>query len=285
MAIAGTMKMKTAIVIPARYASTRFPGKPLEKINGKTMLARVVSVARIAASKFRNVDLMVATDDKRIAAYCKTITVPCVMTSPGCRTGSDRALQAVKKSGTKYDFIVNFQGDAPFTDPAILAALIKAMNKSRGAIEVVTPVHRLDWSDLDRLRAAKKKTPFSGTTVTRRKDGFALWFSKQVLPAIRKEDEKRGNGLGPSPVFQHIGIYGFSRKALERFVKLPPSHYEELEGLEQLRLLENGISVLTVEVKPGDATLKKLQGGIDSPGDAARVEKILKKEGEPYWER
>ena len=257
--------MRIAIVIPARYGSTRFPGKPLAKIGGRSMLSRVVDVAREAGSA----DIIVTTEDQRIADHAKEIGVECILTSADCATGSDRVLEAVRKSGKKYDFVINLQGDAPFTPPEVVAALINAWTKNP-KIEVVTPVHQLNWKDLDRLRESKKTTPFSGTTVTIDPQGRALWFSKTIIPALRQED--RSTAL--SPIYQHIGLYGFTMAVLEKFCALPQSRYEKLEGLEQLRLLENGIGVQTVRVEIESGLI---QTGIDSPEDLKRAEALLAK--------
>lgn len=263
--------MKTAIIIPARYGSTRFPGKPLVNIAGESMLSRVVSVGRKAAEQAGGTMLAVATEDDRIAAHCKDLGVECVMTSDNCATGSDRVLEAAEKMGGDFDFVLGLQGDAPFTPLAAPAAMIGAFHDNP-ALEVVTPVVRLRWMELDALREAKRTTPFSGTTAVIDKDGYARWFSKAILPAIRKEDALRNAGEF-SPVHQHIGLYGFRFDVLKKFVSLPQGHYEQLEGLEQLRLLEDNISIraVTIDVDAGLA-----QAGIDSPEDVARAEKILK---------
>ena len=255
--------MKTAIIIPARYGSTRFPGKPLAEIGGQSMLSRVVDVARKAAEQFDDIDILVTTEDQRIADHASEIVVECILTGD-CTTGSDRVLAAAKASGQDYDFILNLQGDAPFTPPSVITAILDAFKTNP---QVVTPVHRLNWDDLDRLREAKKTTPFSGTTAIV-KDGKALWFSKNIIPAIRKED--RDAAL--SPVYQHMGVYGFRMDVLESFCALPQGYYEQLEGLEQLRMLENGIEISTVEVEIESGAI---QSGIDSPEDLKRAEKLL----------
>ena len=262
--------MKTAIIIPARYGSTRFPGKPLVQIAGKSMLSRVVDIASNASKALKNVTLAVATEDDRIAAHCKEIGVNCVMTSDSCKTGSDRVLEAAQHLGGDFDFVIGLQGDAPFTPVEALERMLSAF-VGNPQCEVVTPVVRLRWEELDALRDSKKTTPFSGTTCVVDKNGLALWFSKNILPAIRKEDDVRKTGEY-SPVLQHVGLYGFRFDILKKFVALPEGRYEKLEGLEQLRLLENGISIQTVELKI-DAGLA--QAGIDSPEDVARAEKIF----------
>lgn len=259
--------MKTAIIIPARYGSSRFPGKPLVNLGGQSMLSRVVDIANKAASSLKNVTVAVATEDDRIAKHCEEIGVPCVMTSATCKTGSDRVLEAAQILGGDYDFVVGLQGDAPFTPVEAPFKIIQAFI-SDPSLEVVTPVVKLRWAELDALRESKKITPFSGTTCVMDSKGKALWFSKLVLPAIRKEAREDEF----SPVHQHIGLYGFRFDILKKFVNLPEGVYEKLEGLEQLRLIENGISIqtITLDVEPGIA-----QAGIDSPEDVARAEKLL----------
>lgn len=256
--------MKTAIIIPARYGSTRFPGKPLALLGGQTMLSRVVAIARKAA---KNSVIAVATDDDRIQKHCAEIDIPCVMTPADCATGSDRVLAAARQLGDDFDFMLGLQGDAPFTPPEALSALIETFEKNP-ALSVVTPIVNLRWDELDTLRHNKKTTPFSGTTVTIDAEGRALWFSKTIIPAIRKEN--RSDEF--SPVYQHIGLYGFRYDVLKKFVSLPQSLYEQLEGLEQLRLLENDIPVQTVTLKINAGLA---QAGIDSPEDLARAEKLL----------
>lgn len=262
---------RTAIVIPARYGSTRFPGKPLAEIGGRSMLSRVVDVARQAADGSQaDVHVIVTTDDERIAAHAAEIGVTCITTPEDCPTGSDRVLAAVKQLDEAPDFIINLQGDAPFTPPEAITGLIESA-QSADQPDVITPVHRLSWENLDRLREAKKTTPFSGTTVIINPDGRALWFSKNILPAIRKEDALRQTEA-LSPVYRHMGLYGFTRPALEKFCALPQSPYELLEGLEQLRMLEAGMHVQTV---PVDIEAGALQSGIDTPEDLKRAEASL----------
>lgn len=267
--------MKTAIIIPARYASTRFPGKPLQLIAGVSMLARTVDAAKRAAAGV-GAEVMVATDDARIEAHCAEIGVRSVMTDPELASGTDRVRAAALIAAPDADFLVNLQGDAPFTPPGHISALIENAAKA----DVVTPVVRLSWEGLDALRARKQVTPFSGTTCIRGDDGRAIWFSKVVVPGIRKEAKLREAG-GASPVFQHIGLYGYAREALGRIAEMAPSTYEELEGLEQLRFLENGLSMYAVEVEASDLP----SAGIDSPEDVAHVEAALAGGRDPYLVR
>ncbi len=263
--------MKSAIIIPARYGSTRFPGKPLAMIANQTMLSRVVDIAKSAAAKLENVQVAVATEDDRIADHCAEIDVPCIMTSPDHPTGSDRILEAAEKLDPSLEFVLGLQGDAPFTPKDAPRKMIEAV-QSNPDIQVITPVVNLRWEELDTLREQKKITPFSGTTAIINKDGRALWFSKKILPGIRKEKDLRAENEF-SPVCQHIGFYGFKMEALKKFVSLPQGHYEQLEGLEQLRLIENDIPIHTIAL---EVDIGKIGAGIDSPEDIARAESILK---------
>lgn len=267
--------MKVLIVIPARIGSTRFPAKPLHEIAGVSLLARVVRIAARVAEIDPDIDYVVATDDDRIATHAGAIGAPWVMTDTDCPSGSDRALAAVKALGVAPDFVINLQGDAPFTPPEYVAALIAAAGEVDA--EVITPVIRLDWAALDTVRAQKATAPFSGTSCIRLTSGQAVWFSKQVLPAIRKEDRLRADGP-LSPVYRHVGLYGYRLGALERFCALPVGHYEALEGLEQLRFLENGMTIHAVEV----ASAATAMWGVDTPEDAAHAEALIRAHGDPH---
>ena len=263
--------MSIALIIPARYGSTRFPGKPLAEIGGRSMLSRVVAVARKAAKGHDGIRIAVATEDERIQRHCEDdVGVTCIMTSDNCRTGSDRIKEAAEALSPAPDFVINIQGDVPFTPPLVVKAMISAYKTSPDA-QVISPCHQLTWDELDNLRERKKHTPFSGTTVTFDKSKKALWFSKNIIPSIRKEDEMRKTDTH-SPVWRHIGIYGYRTDILQKFVKMPSGYYESLEGLEQLRFLENDISIQMVPVEV-DAGI--IHSGIDSPEDLAHAKDIL----------
>ena len=269
--------MKLAIAIPARYGSTRFAGKPLAMICGKSMLQRVSEVAQKAAEPYGDVDIFITTEDQRIADHAAALGMPCIKTLANCPTGSDRVLSAIKQLDKYPDFIINLQGDAPFTPPSVIRQIFDHFKENPNS-QVITPVHKLSWNDLDRLRKAKEKTPFSGTTAIINKNNQALWFSKNIIPAIRKEEAlRKQNPL--SPIYQHIGLYGFRSDILEKFCALPQSNYEHLEGLEQLRMLENNIEISIVEM---DIDEGLIQSGIDSPQDLKRAEEHIKKHGEPF---
>jgi 3-deoxy-manno-octulosonate cytidylyltransferase (CMP-KDO synthetase) len=266
--------MKTAIVIPARFASTRLPGKPLAMIRGKTMLERVVALSRAAANGL-DADVIVATDHAEIQTHCQQIGVDVVMTDPDLPSGTDRVAKAVSSLKQQLDFILNMQADAPLTPPEFLRAMIESFSAS--PCDVVTPVTQLSWDELDKLRKNKESTPFSGTTaVINEATGNAYWFSKNIIPAMRKEAEMRKQN-DKSPVYRHIGLYGFSPAALQKFIRLPESIYEKMEGLEQLRLLENNLTIRCVKVDYKD---RASMSGVDSKEDIARAEALIDKHGE-----
>lgn len=269
--------MKTLIVIPSRYASTRFPQKPLHEIAGMSLLARVAAIAEICAARQDGVSYVVATDHEAIAAHAREIGAPVVMTDPDLPSGTDRALAAANLVAPDAEFVVNLQGDAPFTPPGYISAIIEAGKNT--AFDAVTPIVQMSWGDLDEVRERKKETPFSGTSCIVSANNEALWFSKNILPAIRKEDRLRETE-DLSPVWRHIGLYGYKRAALERFVSLPEGHYELLEGLEQLRFLENGMRIQAVKVPAAPSAM----WGIDTPQDAAHAEKLIADKGEPLAE-
>ncbi len=266
--------MKTLIVVPARYGSARFPGKPLAPIAGRPMIERVALRAEAAAAALPDADYVVATDDSRIADHCAAAQVKTVMTDKALASGSDRALAAAEALQASPDFIVNLQGDAPFTPVDYITKIVAAL-EATGA-DAATPVIQLDWPALDVLRAAKRETPFSGTTCVFGEDGRALWFSKTIIPAIRNEAALR-SAADFSPVWRHVGLYGFQAGALKRFTRLAPSPQEIIEGLEQLRLLENGMSIHCAPVAaPAIST-----GGVDTPEDLARLEALIAARGDP----
>ncbi len=266
--------MNTLIVIPSRYASSRFPQKPLHLIAGKSLLARVADIAQAACLGHANRQYVIATDHVDIERHAHEIGVPVVMTDPTLPSGTDRALAAADLIAPDADFIVNLQGDTPFTPAAYIDAIISAGQQSEH--DLVTPIVQLSWADLDEVRDRKATAPFSGTTCIVRSDDEALWFSKAIIPSLRGEDALRERSQ-LSPVWRHIGLYGYRRDALQRFVALPEGHYEALEGLEQLRFLENGMRIKAVKVAPSPNAM----WGIDTPEDAVHAEELIRKHGDP----
>ena len=263
--------MPSTIIIPARYGSKRFPGKPLAILAEKSMLERVIEIACQAALDFDQIEVIVATDDARIAEHSENLGVKTIMTSLGCTTGTDRCLEAVQQLSYRPDFVLNLQGDAPFTPVHFLTALLNSAIEDPH-LAIATPAVALDWATLDQWRRHKITTPFSGTSVVFDKNDNALWFSKDIIPAIRNEKELREkNEL--SPVFQHIGLYLYRYDILEKYVAMPQTPYEILEELEQLRLLENNIQIRIITVKHQGPIPPS---GIDSLDDLTRAEAFMK---------
>lgn len=267
------MSIKTAIIIPARYASTRFPGKPLALLGGQSMVVRTARNAQKAADEIGNCITLVATDDERILRHCEDNEIRCIMTESNVPSGSDRALRAVQAYELQYeaeiDIVINLQGDAPFTPPDHVLAVYKAL-KNNSVFDVATPYIRLSWEALDSLRTDKETTPFSGTTLVSDIKAQALWFSKNIIPAIRNENDLRKES-SLSPICRHIGLYAYRKTALEKFVSLPVGHWEGLEGLEQLRCLENSMVIGCAQVEPAAIAIS----GIDTPEDLRRAEALI----------
>lgn len=274
------------IVIPARYASSRLPGKPLVKITGIEMLKRVAMIANYVCQKLENCAYVVATDDLRIAEFCSKENIPFVMTSEECQSGTERcwdAVQTIQKAEPRPKFIVNLQGDNPLCPPWFLEKLIcdwqgsqQSQRSKQQDGQVFTPFVHLTWDELDHLRETKLVTPYSGTTVQIDKSGYALTFSKLILPALRKEDKLRQKMKKP-PVRRHIGLYSYTYEALEQYFGLEPGQYEDPEGLEQMRFVEHNIPVKMVEV---DYQGRIGMSGVDSPEDIQRAEAVIAECGE-----
>lgn len=270
------MSQSILIVIPARYASTRLPGKPLVKIAGVEMVRRVADIAASICRHNADCNYVVATDDTRITDFCAKAEIPAVMTSESCRSGTERCWDAVNQQQCKPDFIINLQGDNPLCPPWVIQQLIDTWKACPA--DVFTPCIHLDWQEYDRLLESKKSTPYSGTTVLVDHQGYALAFSKSAIPAIRKPEKARET-MEKSPVRRHVGLYAYTYTALRTYFNLPESDYEQscIEGLEQMRFLYNGLKVKMVEVTYRG---RKTTSGVDSPEDVARVEAILAEYGE-----
>lgn len=256
---------RTVCVIPSRYGSTRFPGKPLADVAGRSLVQRVYEIARAA----EGIDeVLVATDDTRIAEHVEGFGGRVAMTPEGCRNGTERVHAAVRALDEAPARVVNLQGDAALTPPWVLEAVVAEM-RAHPELPIVTPAARLDERSLELLREAKAAGEVGGTSVVFDVNGDALYFSKGLIPYVR-------DASGGAPTFRHIGLYGYAAEGLERFMALPPSPLELTEGLEQLRALENGMKVRVVEVDyRGRRHL-----AIDSPEDLRRVEQLLAEDGE-----
>ena len=266
--------MSGLLVIPSRWGSTRLTGKPLRCIAGRTLLDRVVDIGRRAAEGL-GASVVVATDDERIARHAEELDCQAILTPADLPSGSDRVLAAIDAMQASVGSVVNVQGDAPFMSVATVRSVLVAID--RLSFGCVTPVVELDWPALDALRARKRNSPFSGTTCVCGSDGHAIWFSKTILPAMRDEAALRRISAR-SPVRQHLGLYGYTLPALRRFCASQPTLHETVEGLEQLRLLELGIPVMTTVVEAPAIQM----GGIDTAQDVALAERLIERHGDPY---
>lgn len=241
-------------IIPARYASTRLPGKPLLDLKGKSMIRRVWEGAREAASLSR---LVVATDDERVVEECRRFGAEVVLTPSALASGTDRIACTCDLLQQHFDVIVNIQGDEPLLRGQVIDRLVMALRES-GA-DVATPVQHITTS-------AELYNP-TVVKVVMDTTGRALYFSRSPIPFLRDVTEQEA-WVHHHRFWKHIGLYAYTNKTLARFVSLPPSALEQVEALEQLRLLEDGALFHCVEIS--DTLL-----AIDTPEDAERVRVLL----------
>ena len=263
--------MNVQILIPARFASTRYPGKPLVELKGangaaKPLIQRSVEAAR----RVRGVSgVFVVTDDERIADACAPAKVGVIMTSPECRNGTERCAEALAQLHNP-DLVINFQGDALLTPPGFVEALIGRMEDDRDAL-VATPAMRLRSDEVRALQAEEAAGRVGGTTVVTNDLGQALYFSKRLIPHLPAGALDREM----SPVRLHVGVYAYRPEALERYVATPVAELETLEGLEQLRFLAAGVPVAVVDVQTPPFALREL----NNPEDVAAIEQALAEAG------
>ena len=256
--------MTTTIVVPARYASTRYPGKPLVDLRGAGGDAKpLILRSWEAAIAVRGVaQVVVATDDDRIAQTARGFGARVAMTPASARNGTERCAAALDALGDA-DLIVNLQGDAPLTPPSFVEALIERM-VADPSIQVATPAVRATAEIHRRLLADQQAGQVGGTTVAIGTKGDGLYFSKSVIPHI--SSDRLGDPA--LPVFLHIGVYAYRRAALESFVKLAPSTLELREKLEQLRALEAGMRI-------DAAIVESVPLGVDTPHDLETARRLL----------
>lgn len=259
--------METIVVIPARFSSSRFPGKPLTSVAGKSLISRVWHLARAVPGV---TSVYVATDSEEIASHVVSFGGDVVMTSPACRNGSERVWESVLSLTYTPSVVVNLQGDAVLMPPWVIEALVKEM-QADPTVQIATPATRLTKEQYESMVAMKSRGIVSGTTVTFSSKGDALYFSKAIIPFVREWP-----ATGENPIFQHIGVYAYRREALGRYVALPMGRLEAVEQLEQLRALEHGIPIRVVDVSLRGRTM----WSIDNPEDVSRVEQIIRDEGE-----
>lgn len=251
--------MKFIGIIPARYASTRFPAKPLALLGGKTVIQRVYEqVAGVLDEAY------VATDDERIEQAVKEFGGKVVMTSVNHKSGTDRCYEAYTKVGSGYDVVVNIQGDEPFIQPSQLEAIKNCFNDpSTDIATLVKPFTSTDgFEALENVNSPK---------VVVNKNMNALYFSRSIIPYQRNKD--KADWLAGHTYYKHIGLYAYRAEVLKQITSLPQSSLELAESLEQLRWLENGYSI-----KVGISEVETI--GIDTPQDLARAEEFLKEHGE-----
>ena len=259
--------MNTVILIPARYASSHYPGKPLVALKGSTGMAKPLIQRSVeAARRVPGVSgVFVVTDDDRIAEACAPARVGVIMTSPECRNGTERCAEALAQLH-EPDLVINFQGDALLTPPSFVEALIAQMASDAEAL-VATPAMRLRSQELDALRREEEAGRVGGTTVVTNGRGYALYFSKRLIPHL----PKWAADADPTPMKLHVGVYAYRPRALELYRDAPQSELEILEGLEQLRFMDAGVPVAVVEVGTPPFALREL----NNPEDVAPIEEAL----------
>jgi 3-deoxy-manno-octulosonate cytidylyltransferase (CMP-KDO synthetase) len=249
--------MRVLGIIPARYGSTRFPGKPLALLHGKPLIEHVVEQCQKARTL---TEVVVATDDTRIwevaQQFCRA-----EMTRPDHPSGSDRIAEVATR--TPCEAVINIQGDEPLIDPTVIDAVAEALDRAEMST-AVTPIRKAE--ELENPNVVK---------VVVNAAGLALYFSRRTIPYLREAASGSiPEQLAAFPFLKHLGIYGFRRETLLRLVRFPVSPLEVAEKLEQLRALENGIPIAVVKVDYDSV-------GVDVPADLARVEQMLSSRGPP----
>lgn len=259
--------MNSVILVPARFASTRYPGKPLVELKGAGGAPKpLIQRSWEAAMRVPGVATVhVVTDDERIRDAARGFSASVIMTSDACRNGTERCAEALQQLGD-VELVINLQGDALLTPPGFVTALIDHMAANPDAL-VATPAMRQRSTEVRALQAEEAAGRVGGTSVVTDNDGRALYFSKKLIPYL--PSHALDGEL--SPVRLHIGIYAYRPQALATYVATPVSELEELEGLEQLRFLAAGIRVDVVEVETPPFTLREL----NNPEDVEPIEEAL----------
>lgn len=250
--------MKFVGIIPARYASQRFPGKPLAILGGKTVIQRVYEQVKKVLE-----DVYVATDDDRIFKTVEGFGGKAVMTSTRHKSGTDRIEEAVQKLGADYDVVINIQGDEPFIHESQIKALCACFDDANTQIATLGKPFTAEQG------TEALENPNSPKIVVDN-NGYAMYFSRSVIPYLRNVD--RSKWIGSFPYLKHIGLYAYRREVLHEVTMLPQSSLEIAESLEQLRWLQNGY-----KIKVGTTDVETV--GIDTPADLHRAEKFLQEHG------
>jgi 3-deoxy-manno-octulosonate cytidylyltransferase (CMP-KDO synthetase) len=262
--------MSVLIAIPARYASTRYPGKPLVVLKGPDGEKTLIRRSWEAAMAVRGVDrVVVATDDARIADHAGGFGAEVVMTSSAAQNGTERCAE-VAACLPGYDVIVNLQGDAPLTPAWFVEDLVAGLRADPVA-DIATPVLRCDGRALNGFLADRRAGRVGGTTAVFGAGGRGIYFSKEVIPYTAKTYAE----ADPTPVFHHVGVYAYRPSALMAYPHWPVGPLEVLEGLEQLRFLEQGRPVLCVEVQARGRQFWEL----NNPSDVAVIEAMMAQVG------
>lgn len=248
--------MRFLAVIPARYASTRFPGKPLALIGGKPMIQHVYEQAKKAVE-----EVVVATDDQRIYDVVKGFDGQVLLTSDKHKSGTDRCFEALQKMSEEYDVVINIQGDEPFIQPEQIETLKACFSDPKTEIATLIKPFEKDalWEDLSSPNTPK-------VVVNKRME--AMFFSRSVIPYLRGTD--RTKWLKTHTYYKHIGLYAYKTNILAEITELEPSTLEKAESLEQLRWLENGYSI-----KVGITHQQTI--GVDTPDDLEKANYIFNK--------
>lgn len=258
--------MSVLIAIPARYASSRYPGKPLVSLRGPDGEKTLIRRSWEAAMQVRSADrVVVATDDDRIRDHAQAFGAEVVMTSGSAQNGTERCAEVAAQL-TGFDMVVNLQGDAPLTPHWFVEDLIAGL-AADAAAEIATPVLRCDGRALNGLLADRRAGRVGGTTAVFDAQMHGLYFSKEVIPFTTQPYADSD----PTPVFHHVGVYAYRPSALAAYPTWPIGPLERLEGLEQLRFLENGRRLLCVEVQAKGRQFWEL----NNPSDVALIESIL----------
>ena len=248
-------ELKFIAIIPARYASTRFPGKPLAKLGGKPVIQRVYERVTSVIS-----NAVVATDDERIYAAVESFGGKVVMTSENHKSGTDRCWEAYQKLGEEYDVVINVQGDEPFIAESQLRSIMACFEDE--ATDIATLVK--PFAESDGLAALQNP---NSPKVVLDNESRAIYFSRSVIPYLRGVEAEEW--LSKHTFYKHIGMYAFRREVLREVTALPQSTLEKAESLEQLRWLENGY-----KIGVGVTNIETV--GIDTPEDLERAEEFLK---------
>ncbi|WP_417678130.1 3-deoxy-manno-octulosonate cytidylyltransferase [Pseudodonghicola sp.] len=264
--------MSVLVAIPARFASTRYPGKPLVELKGASGQAKsLIRRSWDAARAVRGVDrVVVATDDDRIRAAAEGFGAEVVMTSSDCANGTERCAEVLDNLGGGYDIVVNLQGDAPLTPAWFVEDLVAGLRADPMA-DIATPVLRCDGRALNGFLDDRKAGRVGGTTAVFTRENHALYFSKEVIPYT----SERYADDAPTPVFHHVGVYAYRPSALGAYPRWDSGPLERLEGLEQLRFLEHGHRILCVEVEARGRQFWEL----NNPEDVVRIEAMMAEMG------